>query len=189
MADFTMELDDDYDVLRVEIDGQLNILSEVLDGMKRRTNRFDLAIVAAPDSAFDPKDQVILDQFIMNGGRVLWLIDPLLTNRDSLAANQMTMATSKDLGISDQLYQYGVRFNRNLVVDAQCAPMLMDAGPNGDQRNMQVFNWYFATRSDCTRGEPSHHNEPRSNPFRFCFEPRYGGRPRQTEKDRIVVKF
>ena len=61
MADFTMELDDDYDVLRVEIDGQLNILSEVLDGMKRRTNRFDLAIVAAPDSAFDPKDQVILD--------------------------------------------------------------------------------------------------------------------------------
>jgi gliding-associated putative ABC transporter substrate-binding component GldG len=144
MADFTMELDDDYDVLRVEIDGQLNILSELLDGMKRRTNRFDLAIVAAPDTTFDAKDQVILDQFIMNGGRALWLIDPLLTNRDSLAANQMTMATSKDLGISDQLYQYGVRFNRNLVLDAQCAPMVMDAGPNGDQRNMQVFNWYFA---------------------------------------------
>ena len=144
MADFTMELDDDYDVLRVEIDGQLNILSELLDGMKRRTNRFDLAIVAAPDTAFDAKDQVILDQFIMNGGRVIWLIDPLLTNRDSLAANQMTMATSKDLGISDQLFQYGVRFNRNLVVDAQCAPMVMDAGPNGDQRNMQVFKWYFA---------------------------------------------
>jgi ABC-2 type transport system permease protein len=144
MADFTMELDDDYDVLRVEIDGQLNILSELLDGMKRRTNRFDLAIVAAPDTTFDAKDQVILDQFIMNGGRALWLIDPLLTNRDSLAANQMTMATSKDLGISDQLFQYGVRFNRNLVVDAQCAPMVMDAGPNGDQRNMQVFNWYFA---------------------------------------------
>jgi hypothetical protein len=66
------------DVLRVEIDGQLNILSELLDGMNRRTNRFDLAIIAQPDSAFDAKDQVILDQFIMNGGRVLWLVDPML---------------------------------------------------------------------------------------------------------------
>ena len=92
MADLTMELDEDYDVMRVKIDGQLNILSEMLEGMKRRSNRFDLAIIARPDSAFDPKDQVILDQFIMNGGRVLWLVDPMLTNRDSLATSQMTMS-------------------------------------------------------------------------------------------------
>lgn len=144
MADLTMELDFDYNVMRVRIDGQLNILSELLDGMNRRTNRFDLAIIAKPDSAFDPKDQVILDQFIMNGGRVLWLVDPMLVNRDSLSVNQMTMAVSNELNISDQLYQYGVRLNRNLIVDAQCAPVVMDAGPNGDQRNMQVFNWYFA---------------------------------------------
>jgi ABC-2 type transport system permease protein len=144
MADLTMELDEDYDVLRVKIDGQLNILSELLDGMKRRTNRFDLAIVAKPDSTFDSKDQVIIDQFIMNGGRVLWLIDPLFTDRDSLASRQTTMATSSDLGLADLFFQYGVRFNRNLVIDAQCAPVVLDAGPNGDQRNMQVFNWYFA---------------------------------------------
>lgn len=144
MADLTMGLDFDYSVLRVEIDGQLNILSELLEGTKRRTNRFDLAIIAKPNSAFDPKDQVILDQFIMNGGRVLWLVDPMLVNRDSLTLNQMTMAVSNELNVSDQLYQYGVRFNRNLIVDAQCAPVVMDAGPNGDQRNMQVFNWYFA---------------------------------------------
>lgn len=144
MADLTMDLDVDYSVLRVEIDGQLNILSELLDGMNRRTNRFDLAIIAQPDSAFDPKDQVILDQFIMNGGRVLWLVDPMLVNRDSLSMNAMTMAVSNELDVSDQLFQYGVRFNRNLVVDAQCAPIVMDAGPSGDQRNMQVFNWYFS---------------------------------------------
>ena len=68
----------------------------------------------------------------------------MLTNRDSLATSQMTMSVSNELGISDQLFQYGVRLNRNLVIDAQCAPVVMDAGPNGDQRNMQVFNWYFA---------------------------------------------
>lgn len=143
-ADFVMDLEEDYDVLRVELGGQLNILSERLDGMANRTNRFDLAIIAKPDSAFDLKDQVILDQFIMNGGRVLWLIDPLKTDVDSLATHQMTMATTNDLGLFDQLFQYGIRLNRNLIVDLQCAPIVMGAGPLGNQQNMQMFNWYFA---------------------------------------------
>lgn len=143
-ADFVMDLETDYDVFDVEIDGQLNILSERIEGMSRRVNRFDLAIIAKPDSAFDSKDQVIIDQFIMNGGRVMWLIDPLSIDMDSLALNQMTMGVTNDLGIYDQLFQYGVRFNRNLVIDLQCAPIVMGAGPLGNQQNMQVFNWYFA---------------------------------------------
>ena len=143
-ADFVMDLEADYDVFDVEIDGQLNILSERIDGMTRRVNRFDLAIVAKPDSAFDPKDQVILDQFIMNGGKVMWLVDPIDVNLDSLAQNKMTMGVTNELGIYDQLFQYGVRFNRNLVIDLQCAPILMGAGPLGNQQNMQIFNWYFA---------------------------------------------
>lgn len=143
-ADFVMDLEADYDVFDVEIGGQLNILSERIEGLSRRVNRFDLAIVAKPDSTFDPKDQVIIDQFIMNGGRVLWLVDPLSIDLDSLARNQMTMGVTNDLGIYDQLFQYGVRFNRNLVIDLQCAPIVMGAGPMGNQQNMQVFNWYFA---------------------------------------------
>lgn len=144
VADFVMDLEIDYDVYRVRLDGQLNVLSERLEGMAFRTNRFDLAIVAKPDSAFDSKDQVIMDQFIMNGGKVLWLIDPILTDLDSLSGNQSTMGVTNELGIYDQLFQYGVRFNRNLVIDLQCAPIALDAGPMGDQRSMQMFNWYFA---------------------------------------------
>jgi ABC-2 type transport system permease protein len=144
VADFVMELENDYDVFRVRLEGQVNVLSERLEGMAQRTNRFDLAIVAKPDSSFDPKDQVILDQFIMNGGKVLWLIDPIHANMDSLASSQFTMGTTKNLGIYDQLFQYGVRLNRNLVIDAQCAPIALGAGPMGNQRNIQMFNWYFA---------------------------------------------
>ncbi len=144
VADFVMDLEQDYDVYRVRLNGQLNVLSELLDGMAHRTNRFDLAIVAKPDSSFDSKDQVLLDQFIMNGGKVLWLIDPIHADMDSLASSQFTMGTTNELGIYDQLFQYGVRFNRNLVVDAQCAPIALGAGPMGNQRNLQMFNWYFA---------------------------------------------
>ncbi len=144
VADFVMDLESEYDVFRVRMNGQLNVLSERLEGMSYRTNRFDLAIVAKPDSIFDSKDQVILDQFIMNGGKVLWLIDPIQADMDSLASSQYTMGTTNELGLYDQLFQYGVRFNRNLVVDAQCAPIALGAGPMGNQRNLQMFNWYFA---------------------------------------------
>ena len=143
-ADFVMDLETDYDVFDVRIDGQLNILSEAIEGMARRVNRFDLAIIAKPDSMFDPKDQVIIDQFIMNGGRVMWLVDPIAIDMDSLARNQFTMGVTNELGIYDQLFQYGVRFNRNLVIDLQCAPIVMGAGPLGNQQNMQLFNWYYA---------------------------------------------
>ena len=143
-ADFVMDLETDYDVFDVRIDGQLNMLSEKIDGMARRVNRFDLAIIAKPDSLFDPKDQVIIDQFIMNGGRVMWLVDPIAIDLDSLARNQFTMGVTNELGIYDQLFQYGVRFNRNLVIDLQCAPIVMGAGPLGNQQNMQLFNWYYA---------------------------------------------
>jgi ABC-2 type transport system permease protein len=143
-ADFVMDLETDYDVFDVRIDGQLNMLSEKIEGMARRVNRFDLAIIAKPDSLFDPKDQVIIDQFIMNGGRVMWLVDPIAIDLDSLARNQFTMGVTNELGIYDQLFQYGVRFNRNLVIDLQCAPIVMGAGPLGNQQNMQLFNWYYA---------------------------------------------
>ncbi|MEC8634284.1 MAG: gliding motility-associated ABC transporter substrate-binding protein GldG, partial [Bacteroidota bacterium] len=143
-ADFVMDLETDYDVFDVRIDGQLNMLSEKIEGMARRVNRFDLAIIAKPDSLFDPKDQVIIDQFIMNGGRVMWLVDPIAIDLDSLARNSFTMGVTNELGIYDQLFQYGVRFNRNVVIDLQCAPIVMGAGPLGNQQNMQLFNWYYA---------------------------------------------
>lgn len=143
-ADFTMDLETDYEVYRVEIGGQVGMLSERIEGMSRRVNRYDLVIIAKPDSAIDAKDQVIIDQFIMNGGKALWLVDPIRVDLDSLAANQMTMGVTNELGIYDQLFQYGVRFNRNLVIDLQCAPIVMGAGPMGNQENWQIFDWYFA---------------------------------------------
>ncbi|MAI23631.1 MAG: gliding motility-associated ABC transporter substrate-binding protein GldG [Crocinitomicaceae bacterium] len=143
-ADFVMDLEADYDVFNVRIDGQLNMLSEKIEGMARRLNRFDLAIIAKPDSLFDPKDQLIIDQFVMNGGRVMWLLDPIAIDFDSLGQNGFTMGVTNELGIYDQLFQYGVRFNRNVVVDLQCAPIVMGAGPLGNQKNMQMFNWYYA---------------------------------------------
>ncbi len=144
VADLTRSLEEDYDVTRVKLNGKLHVLSEKLEGMAHRRNRFDLLVVAKPDSMVDSKDQLLIDQFIMNGGRVLWLVDPIQTDLDSLAVNQVTQGLTRDLGLYDLLYTYGARLNRNLVIDPQCAPIVLDAGPNGDQRQYEMFSWYFA---------------------------------------------
>ncbi|MGB2424378.1 MAG: gliding motility-associated ABC transporter substrate-binding protein GldG, partial [Flavobacteriales bacterium] len=144
MADLVTTLEEDHLVARVELDGRLNVLSEKLEGMRFRANRYDLLIVAKPDSAFPEKDKVILDQFLMNGGRILWMVDPVLTDLDSIRNANETYGVENPLGLYDQLFDYGVRLNRDLIIDPQCAPIMLDAGPMGNQRNMRLFNWYFA---------------------------------------------
>lgn len=143
-ADLVASLKEYYDVERVTLNEKLNALSEKLDGMKRRTNKYDLLIVAKPDSAFSNQNKLIIDQFVMNGGRVLWLVDPLRTSLDSLRVKQQVLAESNELGLHDMLFDYGVRLNRNLIIDYQCALIMLDGGPMGNQRNMQMSNWYFA---------------------------------------------
>lgn len=147
VGDLILDLEEDYNVSIVKIDGQLNALSDKLDEMRYRVNRYDLVIIAKPDSMFSDKDRLILDQFLMGGGSILWMVDPVVTDLDSLRVAQTTMATSNDLGIDRQLFDYGVRLNKDLVIDPQCAPIAFDAGPNGNQRNMQLFSWYFAPLS------------------------------------------
>jgi ABC-2 type transport system permease protein len=144
VADFMNSLDEDYNVSRIRLDGKINILSERLEGMRYRTNRFDLVVIAGPDSTFSDKDRLILDQFLMGGGRMLWMVDPILTDLDSLRSSQTTMATANPIGLNHQFFDYGVRLNRNLVIDPQCAPIAFDAGPQGNQRSMQLFSWYFS---------------------------------------------
>lgn len=143
-ADIEQALKTYYDVERVTLDGRLSVLSDKLEGMRQRTNKYDLLVVAKPDTSFDGKDKVLIDQFIMNGGSVLWLIDPMRTSLDSLRKNQFVLAESNELGIYDMLFDYGVRLNRNLIIDYQCALIMLDGGPMGNQRNMQMSNWYFA---------------------------------------------
>lgn len=144
LADLETTLSESYAVGRVRIDEQIDALSEKIEGMTWRTNKYDLLVVAGPDSTFSDKDRMILDQFIMNGGKVIWMVDGLKMNLDSLRANQQTFALRNELGIYDQLFDYGVRVNRELVLDYTCEEIVVDVGPNGNQRQYEVKPWYYA---------------------------------------------
>lgn len=97
VADITAALSELYDVEPVVLDERLDALSHKVPNMSYRLNDYGAIIVAKPDSAFSPRAAYVLDQFIMNGGKALWLIDPMNANLDSLRKNQFSIAVAKDL--------------------------------------------------------------------------------------------
>ncbi len=166
-ADMERTLKTYYDVERVRIDARLNALSDKPEGVNHRINKYDLLIVAKPDSTIANKDKLIIDQFVMNGGSVMWLIDPIRTSLDSLRKHQFVLAESNDIGLYDMLFDYGVRLNRNLIIDYRSAMIMLDAGPMGDQRSMQMVNWYFAPL--VIAGEDPHPIVSNLDPIYFDF--------------------
>ena len=170
VGDLVLSLEEDYTVSRISLDEKLNALCEKLEGMKYRIPKYDLAIIAKPDSMFTDRDKFILDQYLIAGGRVLLMVDPIVTDLDSLKSTQTTQGVPNDLNIYHQLFDYGVKLNKDLVLDPQCAPIAFDAGPQGNQRNYQFFNWYFAPLSipQATR-EISHPITTNLDPIHFDF--------------------
>jgi gliding-associated putative ABC transporter substrate-binding component GldG len=144
LADFIFGLRENYDVEPVRIDSQINALSDKADAMTLRTNRYAALIVAGPDSTINDKDRFVIDQFIMNGGKVLWMLDALKVNMDSLRNAESTMAVSNENGVYEMLFEYGVRLNRSLVIDFQGAPIILDNGPMGNQRAYTDRTNYYA---------------------------------------------
>ena len=143
-ADAEKLLSESYNVSRVEIGGQLNSLSTAIseDG-KQRINAHDLLIIADPDSAFNDKDMFLIDQYVMRGGKIIWFIDPILTDLDSLRNQQQTMGLPRKLGVEEMLFDYGVRLNNNILLDRNCAPIGITTGMRGNQPQIEMFPWYF----------------------------------------------
>ena len=131
-AGATAALEEYYDIRRVRINHRLNSLKD-----------YDAIIIAKPDSAFDEKDKFIIDQFIMNGGKALWLIDPVYTPMDSLMRNSLTIGFPAHLNLEDQLFNYGVRLNTNLIMDFQCSEIPLNRSFKGEAPRYQMFPWYF----------------------------------------------
>lgn len=130
--DFARALAEYYEVNRTPILGKLATLKES-----------NCIIIAQPDSAFSDKDKFIIDQFIMNGGKVLWLIDPVNVDRDTLNIKGYSIGLNKNLRIDDMLFKYGVRLNNVLVQDLQCATIPINVGFKNGQPNFKPFPWVY----------------------------------------------
>ncbi len=142
-GDIAQGLDEFYEVDYVQIDGQINALTKRVGETTYRENIYDALIVAKPTQPVDDKDKYIIDQFVMHGGKVIWLLDAMDASMDSLERSDIFMSRPMDLNLDDQLFKYGVRIQKNLLIDRTCAPIGIMTGPMGNQQQMEYFPWYF----------------------------------------------
>ena len=147
VADFLDALSEFYTVEQVTINGQLSSLFLHTPGKDSSeviiSNKYRAIIVAKPDSAFPEKDKFIIDQFIMKGGKSLWLVDPVYAEMDSLQNQNQTVGITNEVNLSDLFFNYGARLNNSLVMDLNALPIPVVTGKMGNQPKTDFLPWYF----------------------------------------------
>ncbi|MBS7256740.1 gliding motility-associated ABC transporter substrate-binding protein GldG [Flavobacterium branchiicola] len=115
------------------------------NGTLKALKNYDLAIISKPTQNFSDEEKEVLDQFIINGGKTLWLVDQVAADMDSLY-NQAgaTLAYPRDLNLNDMFFKYGFRINPDLVKDEQGSPIKLATGEQGSATQYQDFIWKFA---------------------------------------------
>lgn len=131
--DLMRSLAEYYTVNRIEINGKLSALKDA-----------DAIVITKPDSAFTDKDKFIIDQYIMNGGKVLWMIDPVYINMDTLMMKGYSLGFSQQYNIEDMLFKYGVRLNPVLVQDFQSSAIPINTSVKRGDANFKLFPWFYS---------------------------------------------
>jgi len=141
IAKMLMQIRESYYIGPFTLDSVSKNPTGSLDALKK----YDLAIIAKPTETFSDEEKQVLDQFIMNGGKTLWLIDQVAADMDSLY-NQSgaTLAYPRDLNLNDMFFKYGFRINPDLVKDEQGSPIKLATGEQGTATQYQDFVWKFA---------------------------------------------
>lgn len=122
-----------YRIERKKIDGQLNALSG-----------FQAILLIKPDSAINDKDKFIIDQFIMKGGKAMFLIDPVYADMDSLRESDQALSYPKRLNLEDMFFKWGFRLNTDLLMDISAVPIPIITGMVGNKPEYKYYNWpYF----------------------------------------------
>ena len=133
VADASQELKEFYAVTRIPL-----ALQTPQSLMKN-----DALIIAKPTIQYSEYEKFLLDQFVMHGGKILWLLESQIADMDSMGRNAMFMTGSYDLNVNDMLFKWGVRVNPNMVQDLQCnAIPILSTLRNGTPQQ-KLLPWMF----------------------------------------------
>ena len=139
-ADFLQTVRDNYYIAPFPLDSVAK--DPVLFTKALKT--FDLAIIAKPKNAFTDAEKQVLDQYIINGGKAIWLIDAVNIDMESLNQTGSGFAFPVDLGLNDMFFKYGFRINPILIKDLQSAPIALATGKQGSETQYQKYPWLYS---------------------------------------------
>lgn len=144
----------------------LDSVEKDAQGAINALNFFDLAVIAKPTEAFTEKEKLVVDQFVMNGGKSLWMLENTQADTDSLYNGGKMLAYPRDLNLTDLLFSYGVRINTQLVQDLYAANLRLATGNVGNQPQFQNLPWFYDPLVSANPQHPISKNVP---PVRLRF--------------------
>lgn len=147
VVDFFTTLRDYYYIAPFTLDSASLAPVKTLNQIKE----FDLIVIANPTEAFSENEKYILDQFTMNGGSSLWLIDAVELKKDSISGNDFGFG--KELNMTDFFFKYGIRINPNLVKDMYSAPILLASGSERESQ-YNKYPWFYSPLSSSANNHP-----------------------------------
>ncbi len=134
LQDAIKSLSDGYETGRIELSKM------TFSGLRK----LKVMVIAKPNTPFSELEKFKIDQFLMTGGKIIWAIDQVNADLDSMRINNgEALAYQKNLNLDDQLFTYGIRINYDLVGDMNCAQIPVNVGEVGGQAQIQMVPWLF----------------------------------------------
>lgn len=141
IADFLKTIRDNYYIGPITLD---SVASQPIKTLKA-LNLYDLAIIAKPKEKFSEAEKQVLDQFIMKGGKTLWLVDGTTAEMENLYNETgSTLVSNNDLNLTDMFFKYGFRINPQMIKDEYGTPLKLASGKEGSESQMETYNWKMA---------------------------------------------
>ncbi|SDE22278.1 protein involved in gliding motility GldG [Pricia antarctica] len=139
LADFLTSIRDYYNIGAITLDSVSGNPQKTLDQLKG----YNLALIAKPTEAFSESEKYVMDQYIVNGGKTIWLIDAVSMELDSLFNEQKAaMAFPRNLNLNDFFFKYGIRVNPDLVNDMYFTQIVLATG-EGNASQYNPVPWYY----------------------------------------------
>lgn len=154
IADFLLKINEYYFLAPFTLDSVEKQPQKTLKDI----SKFDLAIIAKPTEKFTEEEKFTIDQFVMNGGKTLWLIDNVVAELDSLMRTGEAIAYPRDLGLTDMFFNYGVRINTDLITDLYSSDIPLATGNIGNKTQFNQFQWNYFPLLNSTNNHSINNN-------------------------------
>jgi len=140
IADFLKSVRENYYIGPFTLDSVAKSPNNTLKALKK----YDLAVIAKPTEAFTDDEKEVLDQFVMQGGKTLWLVDQVNMEMDSLLNTGANLAFPRDLNLNDMFFKYGIRIKPDLIKDVMATPISLATGQEGSGTQYTKFPWIYS---------------------------------------------
>ena len=146
---------------------------DMMEAADLKDSDVDILVIANPKKELPETSKIAIDQYLMKGGKLMWLVDPVQVSLDSLSKGFQTYSFPNDMNIGDQLFRYGVRLNYELLQDVNCIQIRVNTAAPGNPPRYTAHPWYYSPLLTPNDSPP---DKPKSelDKIGICFVARYG---------------